>query len=72
MKSRKTLEKLASALGSFDLSASGEALSELGTIGTSAEVAADLAKVRELVDGYEYDEAAAIVSGLLQHLEMSK
>ena len=69
---RTALERLAAALSSFDLSASGDALTDLAGIGAPAAVVADLARVRGLADGYEYDEAAAIVARLLQQLETSK
>jgi two-component system, sensor histidine kinase and response regulator len=69
---RAVLERLGAALSSFDLSASGDALTDLAGIGAPAAMAADLARVRDLVDGYEYDEAAAIVSRLVQQLETGK
>ena len=66
---RSSLEKLAAALGNFDLTASGEALAELAAIGTPPEIAGELERVRRLVDGYEYDEAAGVVARLLSRPE---
>ena len=63
------LEQLAAALGNFDLSASSDALTELASLGAPADVVTVLARVRDLVDGYEYDEAAVIVARLRQQLE---
>jgi PAS domain S-box-containing protein len=68
---RTALERLAAALGNFDLSASSDALTELASVGASADMADALARLRALVDGYEYDEAATLVARLLQHLETS-
>ncbi len=65
-KLRMTLEKLEAALSNFDLSASGEALTELDRLQAPVGMAADLARVRELIDGYEYDEAGQIVARLLE------
>jgi two-component system sensor histidine kinase/response regulator len=65
-KLQMVLEHLAAALGNFDLSAAGNALVELAGLDAPAEVAADLARVRELVDGYEYAEAGEIVARLLE------
>ncbi|RIK64228.1 MAG: hypothetical protein DCC65_14515 [Planctomycetota bacterium] len=68
-KLRAAMERLSAALGSFDLSAAGESLGELATMGAPEAVARDLSRVRELVEGYEYDEAAGLVARLLQSLE---
>jgi signal transduction histidine kinase/CheY-like chemotaxis protein/HPt (histidine-containing phosphotransfer) domain-containing protein len=59
------LRRLSAALGDFDLSASHDALAQLG-VAASPPLAAEIAKVRELVDQYEFDSAAAIVAGLLR------
>jgi HPt (histidine-containing phosphotransfer) domain-containing protein len=60
----EALKRLSAALGNFDLSISNDALSELAAAGPP--LAADVAKVRELVDHYEFDSAGAIVAGLLR------
>lgn len=71
-KLRTAMERLAAALGNADLSASGDALTEIASLGAPADVAGELARVRELADGYDYDEAATIVARLLKQLETSK
>jgi signal transduction histidine kinase/CheY-like chemotaxis protein/HPt (histidine-containing phosphotransfer) domain-containing protein len=60
----EALKRLSAALGNFDLSISNDALAELAAAGPP--LAADIAKVRELVDQYEFDSAASIVVGLLR------
>jgi two-component system, sensor histidine kinase and response regulator len=69
LKLQATLEQLSAALENQDLSASAGALAELATFGTPAEMAEDLARVYDLVDAYEYDEAATLVEALVQRLE---
>jgi len=66
---RVTLEQLAVALGNCDPSASSDALTQLASLGMPADMAGDLARVRELADGYEYDAAATIVAQLLPLVE---
>ncbi len=66
LKMRAVLEQLAAALGNFDLTASSEALAELDGLGVPADIAGDLARVRELIEGYEYEEANGIVARLLE------
>jgi two-component system sensor histidine kinase/response regulator len=65
---RGSLDKLAAALDNSDLTASGVALAELASLGAPDEIAGELEQVRRLVDGYNYDEAAAIVGRLLRRL----
>jgi PAS domain S-box-containing protein len=59
------LEKLQRTLADFDLSGSSDALEEFARLGLPAAERADAERLRQLVDGYEYDEAAAIVARLL-------
>jgi signal transduction histidine kinase/DNA-binding response OmpR family regulator/HPt (histidine-containing phosphotransfer) domain-containing protein/HAMP domain-containing protein len=69
---RDTLKRLADALGKLDLSASKAALAGLAAAAVPPTAAAGLARVRELVDGYEYDEAVVVVANLLNELETSR
>ena len=59
------LERLAAALDDFDLSSASGAIADLGASGLPAWAAADLGRLRQSVDGYEYDEARRIASRLL-------
>ena len=68
-KLREALERLSASLGNFDLSACEAALNEIAALGAPPDMAAELARVRELAEGYEYDEAAAVVTGLLERLK---
>ena len=63
---RSVLTRLHSALGDFDLSAATSALAELDRIVPRG--ATSLARLRQHVDGYEYDEARVIVTRLLEHI----
>ncbi len=63
---RSVLTRLHSALGDFDLSAATSALAELDRIVPRG--APPLARLRQHVDGYEYDEARVIVTRLLEHI----
>ena len=65
---REALERLRSALEDSDPSGSTAALSALREAGASADTRHALVRVGELADGYEYDEAAGIVSRLLKDL----
>ena len=62
------LEKLQRTLADFDLSGSTNALEEFTRLGLPAAERADAERLRHLVDGYEYDEAAAVVARLLDGL----
>jgi HPt (histidine-containing phosphotransfer) domain-containing protein len=66
---RKALERLTAALGAFDLTAAGEALTGLASLGALPAVAGELERLRQLVDGYEYDGAAALAARLLRDME---
>src|SRR5262249_40773629 len=66
---RDLLRVMAAALGKDDLSASAETLAELETAGVPADMASDLSRLRELVDGYEFDGARRVVSCLIERKE---
>ncbi len=65
---RAALERLRVAVADFDLSAASSALTDLGSVGMPASAAADLARLRGHVDGYEYEEAGALVNSLLDQI----
>jgi hypothetical protein len=62
------LEKLQRTLAVFDMSGATDALEEFARLGLPAAERADAERLRQLVDGYEYDEAAAVVARLLDGL----
>ena len=66
---RASLQDLMTALEMGDPSASQAALSGWNAGSGSKAFAAGMARVRELVEGYEYEEAATIVADLIQELE---
>jgi signal transduction histidine kinase/CheY-like chemotaxis protein/HPt (histidine-containing phosphotransfer) domain-containing protein len=59
------LEQLRTALDDYDLSSVTGALAVLGTSSFPKWATDDLARLRDCVDGYEYDEARGIASRLL-------
>jgi two-component system, sensor histidine kinase and response regulator len=63
---RDGLERLQKALADFDLSNASEALRELKDAGAPPDMAPDLARIDDLVEGYEYDDAAALAARLIQ------
>jgi signal transduction histidine kinase/DNA-binding response OmpR family regulator/HPt (histidine-containing phosphotransfer) domain-containing protein len=63
---RAALERLHSALEDFDPSGSHDALVALEQMGAPGDAQRELARVRQLVEGYNYDEAADIVARLLK------
>ena len=65
---KAALERLQAALGDFDLSAASAALSDLGGVAMPGGAAADLARLRNHVDGYEYEEAGALATRLLEQI----
>jgi PAS domain S-box-containing protein len=65
---RMALEKLRDALGELDLNGSAAALDNLTAMGLPATARSATDRLRQLVDGYEYDEAAAAVARLLTDL----
>jgi hypothetical protein len=64
---RTALEHLRDALGDFDLSAATTALTALDRVGMTDAVA-DLTRLHAHVDRYEYDEARALATRLLEQL----
>jgi PAS domain S-box-containing protein len=62
---RAVLERLQAALGDFDVTTATSALVDLDRVALP-DNAGDLARLREHVDGYEYDEARALVTRLLE------
>ena len=59
------LDRLSAALGDSDFSGAACALAELDSVDFPAWAAFDLARLRDCVDGYEYDEARALAGRLL-------
>jgi signal transduction histidine kinase/DNA-binding response OmpR family regulator/HPt (histidine-containing phosphotransfer) domain-containing protein len=68
-KLRDGLERLRKALADYDLSNASEALRELRKAGTPRDIGADLARIDELAEGYEYDDAAALAARLIRKVE---
>jgi len=64
---RAPLERLQAALGDFDLSAATSALADLGGVSMPGATGV-LERLRHFVDSYEYDEARAIATGLLDQI----
>jgi len=64
---RGALTRLEAALGDFDLSAATSALAELESV-DMRRAENVLSRLRQHVDGYEYDEARAIASQLLEQI----
>jgi signal transduction histidine kinase/CheY-like chemotaxis protein/HPt (histidine-containing phosphotransfer) domain-containing protein len=62
------LERLTVALDAYDLSSASGAMADLSTSGLPSWAADDLGRLRHSVEGYEYDEARSIASGLLARL----
>lgn len=69
---RNALDRLSAALSSFDFSVANEILAGSPFSAVPAIVAADVKNLRERVDGYDFDEAAAIVARLLNTMETAK
>jgi hypothetical protein len=65
---RALLERLRSALADGDLSGSAEILSELLSLRLPDDCREPAGRLKELIDVYEYDEAAEIVNQLLARL----
>jgi two-component system sensor histidine kinase/response regulator len=59
------LDRLGAALDDSDLSGATRALAELDSADFPAWAAIDLARLRDCVDGYEYDEARVLAARLL-------
>jgi hypothetical protein len=64
---RKRLERLQAALAESDPGETEQALAALGEAPTP-EMATDLRRIRSLADGYEFDEAAAVLASLLERI----
>jgi len=64
---RAALERLQAALGDFDLTAASSALADLDRVGMPGN-AGDLVSLRNQIDGYEYEEARVLVTGLLERV----
>jgi HPt (histidine-containing phosphotransfer) domain-containing protein len=65
---RVALQRLRSALAAGDLSGCTEVLQEVAALDGPAGSRAQVGRLRELIDGYEYDEAAQAVDRLLADL----
>jgi hypothetical protein len=60
------LKRLTTALDAFDPSLSSESLSELAALGAPAAMRTELARIRQLVDDYQFDAAAEAVAELVR------
>ncbi len=69
---RDALDRLSAALSSFDFSVANEILAGPPFSAVPANLSPDVKNLRERVDGYEFEEAAAIVARLLNSMEMAK
>lgn len=67
-KLREALERLSASLENLDLSTCETLLTDITALGAPPDMAAEFVRVRELAEGYEYEEAAAVVAGLLERL----
>ena len=56
------------ALARFDVEESSTALEEVAAMAAPPELREPIARLRQLVDGYEYEAAAAVVAELLGRL----
>ena len=65
---RDSLERFRMALADFDPSSSSEVLRELRETDVPAQMDRDIAHIEELVENFEYDDAAAIVAQLLERV----
>jgi two-component system sensor histidine kinase/response regulator len=65
--SRTALERLKTALGDFDLSGASSALADLERI-VMPDGTSQFARLRNLVDSYEYDEARVLATRLLEQI----
>jgi two-component system sensor histidine kinase/response regulator len=68
-KLREALERLSVSLDSLDPSACEAVLGDIAALGAPPDLAAELVRIRELTEGYEYDEAAALVAAILDGLK---
>jgi len=65
-KLRDRLEQLRGFLANFDLSSSSEVLQELREMNVPGEMGLGIVHIEEKVDNYEYDDAAAIATRLIE------
>ena len=65
---RPPLERLRTALAEGDLTGAGDALARFDAIGLEGDDRRRVDRLRELVDGYEYDEAGAAAAEFLAAL----
>src|SRR5205823_5518206 len=66
---RAHLERLRTALAAGDLSGSSEVLRELSPLNAPEGCREEIVRLAELIDSYEYDEAAGIVTRLLARFQ---
>ena len=66
------LQRLASALDAYDLSAASDALADLDTAGLGAWAADEYGGLCRSVDAYEYDAARAIAARLLARVTVQR
>jgi two-component system sensor histidine kinase/response regulator len=69
---RAALERLRVALGDFEIAAVTAALAEVSRLVMPEITATDLVRLRDRVDGIEYDEATVIATRLLEQLDDEK
>jgi hypothetical protein len=67
---RVMLERLQAALGDFDVTAASSALADLDRV-EMPDNDGDLARLRDHIDNYEYDEGRALVTRLLEQIGSS-
>jgi two-component system, sensor histidine kinase and response regulator len=65
---RAPLERLRLALADLDLSGCAEGLQEVARLNLPDDLRQKAARLQELIDGYEYDEAGVVVQQLLDGL----
>ena len=66
---RAVLERLQTALGDFELSAANDAIADLAVLAVPSGATAELTRLRDRVDSFDYDEAQAIVARIVGQLE---
>jgi two-component system sensor histidine kinase/response regulator len=65
---RPPLERLRAALSDGDLTGAGDSLGELDAVGVDGDTRQRVVRLRDLIDGYEYDAAGAAVAEFLAAL----
>jgi signal transduction histidine kinase/ligand-binding sensor domain-containing protein/CheY-like chemotaxis protein/HPt (histidine-containing phosphotransfer) domain-containing protein len=66
---RTVLERLRVALDDFELTAATEALADLTAVGVPVGAEADLSRLRNRVESYDYDEAQTILARIVAQLD---